>query len=85
MLQLAKHNPAQIWLAARTASKADAAIDEVKKLVPAARITHLSLDLTSFDSIAKAAETFQAGSDRLDTGSSPVSGIHSSSSWLPLA
>ena len=66
VLQFAKHNPAHIWLAARTASKAEAAIAEVKKAVPSAQITHLSLDLMSFDSIAKAAETFKSSSDRLD-------------------
>ncbi len=66
VLQLAKHNPAEIFLAARTASKADAAIAEIKQAVPTASITHLPLDLTSFASIAAAADTFKARSSRLD-------------------
>lgn len=66
VLQLAKHNPRQIFLAARTASKAEAAIDEITKAVPGAKISHLQLDLTSFDSIKHAAKEFTSTSDRLD-------------------
>ncbi|KAI9838916.1 MAG: hypothetical protein M1819_004124 [Sarea resinae] len=65
-LQLAKHNPSHIYLAARTASKAEAAITDIKKALPSAPITHLSLDLTSFASIKNAAETFTQASSRLD-------------------
>ncbi|KAI9883881.1 MAG: hypothetical protein M1823_004346 [Watsoniomyces obsoletus] len=65
-LQLAKHNPEHLWLAARTASKAEQAISEIKSAVPSARITHLPLDLTSFESISSAVQTFKAGSTRLD-------------------
>ncbi|KAF6838778.1 retinol dehydrogenase [Colletotrichum plurivorum] len=59
--QLSKRNPARIYLAARTESKALAAIEDVKKQVPnAAPITFLKLDLTSFESIKHAAKEFLA-------------------------
>jgi NAD(P)-dependent dehydrogenase (short-subunit alcohol dehydrogenase family) len=66
VLQLAKHNPAQIYLAARTESKALTAIEEIKSKVPEARITFLSLDLTDFASIKTAAEKFNSQEQRLD-------------------
>lgn len=66
VLQLAKHNPSQIYLAARTPSKAEAAIEEIKAAVPSANIKLLNLDLTSFTSIADAARQFTSRSQRLD-------------------
>ncbi|KIY48186.1 retinol dehydrogenase 12 [Fistulina hepatica ATCC 64428] len=66
ILQLARHNPAHIYLAARTQSKAEQAIADIKKDVPDVRITYLPLDLTSFASIKKAADLFLAQSSRLD-------------------
>ncbi|KAI9657463.1 MAG: hypothetical protein M1821_003145 [Bathelium mastoideum] len=66
VLQLAKHNPANIFLAARTQSKAEAAIADIKNQVPDATITYLPLDLASFPSIAHAAQLFQSQSNRLD-------------------
>ncbi|KAK5132226.1 hypothetical protein LTR08_009286 [Meristemomyces frigidus] len=66
VLQLAKHSPKEIFLAARTASKAEAAIDEITKAVPGSNVTFLQLDLTSFASIKKAADDFTARSKRLD-------------------
>lgn len=66
ILQLAAHSPGHIYLAARTASKAESAIATVKKNYPDVPITHLSLDLTSFASIATAASTFLSASSRLD-------------------
>jgi NAD(P)-dependent dehydrogenase (short-subunit alcohol dehydrogenase family) len=66
VLQLAKHNPREIFLAARTPSKAEAAIDEIKQLVPGASVSYLKLDLTSFQSIKDAAKEFTTRSDRLD-------------------
>ena len=65
-LKIAARNPAHLYLAARTASKADKAIAEVKKVAPGVSISHLSLDLASFPSIANAAKTVLANSDRLD-------------------
>ncbi|KAI4218555.1 MAG: hypothetical protein L6R36_008893 [Xanthoria steineri] len=66
VLQLAKHNPARILLAARTPSKAEAAIKEIKTAVPSANISYLKLDLCSFKSISAAAQDFQSQSPRLD-------------------
>ncbi|KAL9075259.1 MAG: hypothetical protein Q9157_004050 [Trypethelium eluteriae] len=66
ILQLAKHDPANIFLAARTQSKAEAAIADIQEQVPSAKITYLPLDLASFPSISQAAQTFQTQSDRLD-------------------
>ncbi|KIY48181.1 NAD(P)-binding protein [Fistulina hepatica ATCC 64428] len=66
ILQLARHNPTQIYLAARTQSKAEQAIADIKKDVPDARITYLLLDLTSFASIKKAADLFLVQPSRLD-------------------
>lgn len=68
VLQFAKHHPKQIWLASRSLEKASAAADEIKKQVAGApvNIKPLVLDLTSFDSIKKAAATVLEESDRLD-------------------
>ncbi|KAL8721896.1 MAG: hypothetical protein Q9225_001532 [Loekoesia sp. 1 TL-2023] len=66
VLQLAKHNPSCIFLAARTPSKGEAAIAEIKKAVPSANISYLKLDLCSFKSIAAAAQEFKSKSPRLD-------------------
>jgi NAD(P)-dependent dehydrogenase (short-subunit alcohol dehydrogenase family) len=66
VLDLARQNPAQIWLASRNIAKADKAIEEIRAEVPNAPITALKLDLASFESIRNAAETFRKGSDRLD-------------------
>lgn len=65
--QVAKHNPALIYLAARTKSKAEATIEELKaENANAAPITFLELDLASFESIKKAAATVNSSSERLD-------------------
>ncbi|MCJ1397497.1 hypothetical protein MMC11_000690 [Xylographa trunciseda] len=66
ILQLAKHKPAHIYLAARTAAKAENAIKEIEAAVPGANISFLSLDLTSFASVAEAARSFTSQSQRLD-------------------
>jgi NAD(P)-dependent dehydrogenase (short-subunit alcohol dehydrogenase family) len=61
-----KHQPKAIFLAARTQSKAEIAIEDIRKVVPTANIQYLPLDLTSFTSIKGAAEAFTSLSDRLD-------------------
>lgn len=67
VLQLAKHNPAHIYLAARSEEKGNHAIKEVQEKVPnAPPITFLLLDLGSLESIKAAAASFRASSDRLD-------------------
>ncbi|EAS27434.3 short chain dehydrogenase/reductase [Coccidioides immitis RS] len=68
VLQLAKHNPLRIYLAARNSSKAQAAIDDIQKQLPQhADIRHLPLDLSSFTSIRAAAREFTSSNERLDT------------------
>jgi NAD(P)-dependent dehydrogenase (short-subunit alcohol dehydrogenase family) len=66
ILQLAKHEPRQIIMAARSQSRAEAAIKEIETAVPGAKIAFLSLDLSSFDSIKKAAASVSQQYDRLD-------------------
>jgi NAD(P)-dependent dehydrogenase (short-subunit alcohol dehydrogenase family) len=63
---LAAHSPSRIYLAARTASKASSAIASIRAVVPDAPVEHLPLDLTSFSSIADAANTFKSKEKRLD-------------------
>ena len=63
--QLAKHG-AHVYMGARTSSKAYAAIEEIKKLVPDAHITFLEMDLASLETVKRAADEFKASSDRLD-------------------
>ncbi|KAJ6111782.1 hypothetical protein N7523_007843 [Penicillium sp. IBT 18751x] len=63
--QLAKHNPAKIYMGARNKDKAHAAIADIQEEVPSARIMFLEIDLASFSSIKKAAATFMADNDCL--------------------
>ena len=65
VLAFCKHN-ARVFLAARTPSKGEATIADIKKSIPNANITCLQLDLGSFSSIQGAAEALKASSDRLD-------------------
>lgn len=64
--QLAKHNPARIYMGARSSKKAQEAIQDIEKEVPNAPITFLAMDLASFSSIKSAADTFLTENDRLD-------------------
>lgn len=66
VLELSRHRPSEIWLAARSLDKAKIAVDDIAKLVPDASIKVLQLDLSSFESIGNAAKTLLAHSDRLD-------------------
>ncbi|KAJ0417872.1 short-chain dehydrogenase/reductase [Aspergillus carlsbadensis] len=67
VLEYAKHNPAKIYLAARTPSKAQAALDEIQGALPKqANIILLDLDLASLESVTKAAATVLADCERLD-------------------
>ncbi|GAM89632.1 hypothetical protein ANO11243_076710 [Dothideomycetidae sp. 11243] len=63
---LVKHNPKAVFLAARTRSKAEAAIEEIKRESPNATIQFIELDVSSFESINAAVKTFHSRSDRLD-------------------
>ncbi|GKZ29406.1 hypothetical protein AbraIFM66950_004679 [Aspergillus brasiliensis] len=66
ILQLARHRPSRIYLAARNATKAEDAIASIREQVSSADIRHISLDLSSFKSIRAAAEQFTSECDRLD-------------------
>ncbi|KAL8647214.1 MAG: hypothetical protein Q9226_006526 [Calogaya cf. arnoldii] len=66
ILQLAKHNPAHLYLTARTPSEAEAAIHDIKTTVPNANITFIQLDLANLTSVKEASDAFLASSDRLD-------------------
>lgn len=66
--QLAKHNPARIFLSARTAARGNAAIAEIENTTPSikGKITFLEMDLASFSSVQRVAKAFTAQADRLD-------------------
>ena len=71
VLQLATHSPTKIYLAARNPSKAEAARDEIQSKASAANnncapITLLNLDLSSFESVKKAASEVKTQESRLD-------------------
>jgi NAD(P)-dependent dehydrogenase (short-subunit alcohol dehydrogenase family) len=66
ILQLAKHKPRQIIMAARSQGRAEAAIEEIETAVPGAKIAFIALDLSSFNSIKKAAASVLQQYDRLD-------------------
>jgi NAD(P)-dependent dehydrogenase (short-subunit alcohol dehydrogenase family) len=67
VLQLARHNPKRIYVAARTEYKARDAITSIQKEIPSpADIRYIPLDLSSFTSIRRAAEQFSAENERLD-------------------
>ncbi|KAL4922419.1 hypothetical protein BDW62DRAFT_217303 [Aspergillus aurantiobrunneus] len=67
VLEYAKHNPALIWLAARSLTKAQAALDEIQTQLPQpANIRLLELDLASLESVKNAARTVLSESERFD-------------------
>lgn len=66
ILQLSKHNPSRIYLAARTQSKAESAIKEIQSKVPHAPISFLQCDLSSLPSVQKCAKEFNSTETRLD-------------------
>jgi len=65
-LELAKHHPSKLWMAARTVEKGNAAMKQVQAQSAEACVKFLHLDLTSFDSIKRAAMKFLAETTRLD-------------------
>ena len=69
VIEFAKHNPAKIWFAARSESKARQTIDEVKAALPknnTTTIEFLQMDLASLASVYKAATKVIQSSTRLD-------------------
>lgn len=65
-LDLSQHDPAQIWVAARNPSSGQAAVDEIKKAAPNVDVRFVELDLTSFQSIKKAASEVVKEAIKLD-------------------
>ncbi|KAK8133572.1 hypothetical protein PG984_005584 [Apiospora sp. TS-2023a] len=65
-LDLAKHSPAMIYMAARSTEKGNEAVDDVKRQVPEANVSFLEMDLSSFASIKAATKTVLESSPRLD-------------------
>ncbi|VUC26686.1 unnamed protein product [Clonostachys rosea] len=66
ILELCRHNPGEVWLAARNLEKAKDAVARIQKAVPNAPVKVLELDLSSFSSVKAAAATFIAQCNRLD-------------------
>ncbi|KAL4793918.1 hypothetical protein BDV19DRAFT_399774 [Aspergillus venezuelensis] len=64
--QILLHNPQQVFLAARTESKARDAIADLESTAPNVKLTWLPLDLSSVKSVTEAAELFKQHADRLD-------------------
>ncbi|KAF3932441.1 hypothetical protein ABW19_dt0200996 [Dactylella cylindrospora] len=69
--QLAKHNPARIYLAARSKERAEAAIEQLTAKSSGSSsssppISFLQIDLSSFASIKSAVDTFKRSESRLD-------------------
>lgn len=65
-LELAKHKPAQLWMAARSPEKGQEAAAAVQAQVPGTAVTFLQMDLSSFQSIKQAVRIVLASSPRLD-------------------
>ncbi|KAH7234636.1 uncharacterized protein BKA55DRAFT_543822 [Fusarium redolens] len=65
-LALSKHQPSELWIAARSAERAEVAIAEIKQQSLRVHVRFLELDLTSFASIKSAAQTFLNSVSRLD-------------------
>ncbi|KAH6644719.1 hypothetical protein C7974DRAFT_440260 [Boeremia exigua] len=65
-LELAMHNPAQIWVAARTVSSAQEAVRDIQAARPTVDVRFVQIDLASFASIKAAANTLLAAVAKLD-------------------
>ena len=67
ILQLARHGPAKIYMGARSAEKATAAINSINnQLTVPTEIEHLPLDLNDLNSVKNAASVVLSKSARLD-------------------
>jgi NAD(P)-dependent dehydrogenase (short-subunit alcohol dehydrogenase family) len=51
IIYLARQNPAEIWLAAKTLDDAETACEDIREQIPDAKLKPLQLDLASFKSI----------------------------------
>lgn len=65
-IELCKHQPAEIWIAARNATTADATVADIKERAPEISIRFIELDLASFESVRATAKAFLASAARLD-------------------
>jgi retinol dehydrogenase-12 len=65
-IELAKHDPAQIWIAARNEQSGLEAVQDVKKTRSSVDVRFVQLDLTSFESIKAAAKIVLAEAAQLD-------------------
>lgn len=65
-LQLARHNPAHIFIGSRSEERARTAIAEVMRAVPTAQLTPVRMDLASLASVDAAAKKVLAKTSRLD-------------------
>lgn len=66
VLQLAKHKPSRIFIAARNEAKAKEAIRQIESVAPGVQIAFIPLDLMSFKSIREAVDRFKSQCSRLD-------------------
>ncbi|KIX93873.1 uncharacterized protein Z520_10498 [Fonsecaea multimorphosa CBS 102226] len=66
VLQLAKHHPQRIYLAARSQAKYDDAMKDITAAAPSASVKFLQLDLSSLASVKRAADQVLSETDRLD-------------------
>jgi NAD(P)-dependent dehydrogenase (short-subunit alcohol dehydrogenase family) len=66
--QLVKHNPAKVYLGARSSQRGNAAIEEIVADVPSAKgkIHYLEVDMASLASVKRAADRILNENDRLD-------------------
>lgn len=64
--ELAKHNPKRLYMTARSRSKYDTAMKDVRAAAPTAKVDFLEVDLASFASIKHAADEVIANNDQLD-------------------
>ena len=65
-IALARHDPAQIWIAARQANSGLEAVRDIKVTRPGVDVKFLRLDLTTFESIKAAAKIMLAEAAKLD-------------------
>lgn len=66
VLALAAHNPAEIAFSGRKQASADKILDEAREKYPNVKITFVQCDLTSLESVQKAAHSYLAETQRLD-------------------
>jgi retinol dehydrogenase-12 len=78
-MDLAKHGPSELWIAARSADSGNATVAQIKKASPGVQVHFLPLDLSSFNSIKDAGRTFLRSVSRLNLffmNAGIMSGLH---------